>query len=357
MSLRSPRVNVVANGSPVPGIIDVDVISNNHFAADRFSATIALGAAAWSSASFWSSQADIQLDIQISLDGISFTSMVQGAVDVVAIDFVGGTMRWDGRDLTATLIEARTQETFANHTSSEIAILLAQRHNLTPCVTQTTAPVGRYYQDEHDRVTLDQFSRSTTEWDLLVFLANQEGFDIFVQGTTLYFQAPTQPSAASGILNPTDLMGLKLDRALTLARDIEVTVKSWNSRQQAAFTQTARATRQPGSRQGGPPQRYVYVRPNLTSADALKFAQAKLAELTRHERVIEFEMAGELQMTPRSVVTLDDTGTEFDQSYCVDTIERHLRLRDGFTQRVRARNMSPSAATTPPSDIVASISG
>ena len=40
---------------------------------------------------------------------------------------------------------------------------------------------------------------------------------------------------------PANVTSLRLERALTLARDIVVTVKSWNSRQQAAFTQTARS--------------------------------------------------------------------------------------------------------------------
>ena len=95
---------------------------------------------------------------------------MQGAVDSVSIDPTLGLVRLDGRDLTGSLIEARTQETFANRTSSEIAALLAGRHNLTPRVSSTTTPVGRYYQSEHDSITLSQFSRATTEWDLLVYL-------------------------------------------------------------------------------------------------------------------------------------------------------------------------------------------
>ncbi len=151
-----------------------------------------------------------------------------------------GVIRAEGRDLTAALIEARTQETFANRTASEIAQLFAGRHNLAAEVTETRTPVGRYYQDEHDRITLDQFSRATTEWDLLVFLAQQEGFDVFVSGTTLYFQPPAGADVAL-TLSPDTVLDLRLERSLTLARDIEVTVKSWNSRQQSAFTQTARA--------------------------------------------------------------------------------------------------------------------
>ena len=192
---RAPRLRVIANGQVVSGAMEAEVVSNNYYAADRFSVSIALGIDPWAEASFWASEPDIMLDVQFSLDGgASFVSLVQGVVDCVSIDPTLGLVHLDGRDLTSSLIEARTQETFANRTSSEIASLLAGRHNLASHVTPTTTPVGRYYQSEHDRITLDQFSHATTEWDLLVFLARQEGFDVFVQGQALYFQPTAQPA-------------------------------------------------------------------------------------------------------------------------------------------------------------------
>jgi phage protein D len=348
---RVPRLQVLANGALLTGVMEAEVISNNHYAADRFAVSAALGADVWAAAPFWSSAPDILVDVQFSLDGgNSFTSLLQGTVDSVVVDPMTGLVHLDGRDLTAPLIETRTQETFANRTASEIASLLAQRHNLTPSVSPTSTPVGRYYQDEHDRVTLNQFSRATTEWDLLVFLACQEGFDVFVEGTMLHFQPTTQQSYDPVLIRPSDLTDLKLERSLTLARDIEVTVKSWNSHQSSAFIQKARAVGRRGSGRSGGLQNYVFVRPNLTPDDALKLAQRKLAELTRHERVIELSMAGELVVTPRSMIMLDGTGSDFDQTYYVDVIERRLHVSGGFTQHIRAKNTSPRTETTMPAE-------
>jgi phage protein D len=348
---------LVVNGQALAGVIEAEIIANNHFATDRFSATVALGADPAATTTFWASAQTIPLDVQLSVDAINFTSMIQGLVDTVMLNPATGTLRLEGRDLAAAFIETRTQEAFANRTSSEIATLLAQRHGLAAAVTPTSTPVGRYYESEHDRITLDQFSRATTEWDLLVFLARHEGFDVFVQGTTLYFQ-PTIQQSQILVLQPTDVIDLRLRRSLTLARDIEVTVKSWNSRQSSAFTQTARASVSRGAGSAsGPPQRYVYVQPNLTADQALSFAQHKLAELTAHERVMEATMPGELALTPRSQIVLSGTGTDFDQLYYIDVIERSLRVEGGFTQRIRAKNSSPRTETTTPADIVASVTG
>jgi phage protein D len=360
---RAPRLRILANGTAIEGAVEAEVLSNNHYAADRFTAVVALGIDLWATAAYWASQTDILLDVQCSLDGgTTYTSLIQGLIDNVSIDVLTGTLRIQGRDMTASMIDNRTQETFANRTSSEIATIFAQRHNLTPVVTATTTPVGRYYQGEHDRVALNQFSRSMTEWDLLTFLAGQEGFDAFVSGTSLYFQPTSSSLVVPYVVTPDLLQDLRLDRSLTLARDIIVTVKSWNSRQQNAFTQTVRSSGRAGAGaavtgQAGPPQHYVFVRPNLTMNDALQLAQQKAVELTQHERVWEATMPGDLTLDPRSMIQLIGTATDFDQTYFIDMIDRHLSVEKGFVQRLRAKNTSPRTSSTTPADTVGSVTG
>ena len=356
---RAPGIRLLVNGQAVAGVVEAEVRANNYLAADRFSALIALGADLTATPAFWSAAQGISIDLQFSLDGTAFQSVLQGLVDTVALEPAVALVRIEGRDFTAGLIDTRTQESFSNRTSSEIATLLAERHGLVPAVTPTTTPVGRYYQDQHDRITLDQFSRATTEWDLLTFLARQEGFDVFVQGTTLYF-TPAQPQSDVRVLRPEDCVDLRLQRSLTLARDIEVTVKSWNSRQQTAFSQTARAAGRAGQSGGQsglsqPPQQYVLVRPNLTPDQALQLAQRKLAELTQLERVIEATMPGELSLTARSVLMLTGTGTDFDQTYFVDVLERSINPHAGFVQRIRAKNTSPRTEITIPADTIGAV--
>lgn len=340
--VRRPLLRVAVDGLPIPNAVSARVVSNNHYAADRFSLVVALGDAP---AAAWMSADQLMVEVGVTLGGFG-ASLVQGEVDRVELDALRRVVFLSGRDLTARLIEARTQESFSNRTASEIATLLAARRGLAADVTATTTPVGRYWQLQRDRVTLDQFSRATTEWDLLVTLAGLEGFDVWVTGATLHFRPAEQARGPAAVLRPADLTGLRLERALTLARDIEVVVKSWNSRQQQAFIRTARRRR--GGRRRGEIQRHVLVVPNLTPDDALKLAQRRLAELTRHERVVVAEMPGELTLAPRQKLRLAGTLTDFDQEYWIDEVERTLHTARGFTQTVRARNGSVgSEATTP----------
>ena len=68
-------------------------------------------------------------------------------------------------------------------------------------------------------------------------------------------------------------------------------------------------------------------------------------------------MPGELTLSPRSMLTLSGTGTAFDQSYFIDTIERVLNFETGFTQHIRAKNSSPRNQSTTPADVVLSVTG
>jgi hypothetical protein len=91
--------------------------------------------------------------------------------------------------------------------------------------------------------------------------------------------------------------------------------------------------------------------------DALKLAQQKAAELTQHERVWEATMPGDLTLDPRTMIQLVGTETDFDQTYFVDVIDRHLSMEHGFVQHLRAKNTSPRTVSTAPADIVGSVTG
>jgi phage protein D len=348
LSSRKPVLRLLVNGYMLSGVIEADVISSGNFSADRFDAKIALDNTDQCGAPFWASQVGIQIEILVGFDEVNFTSLIMGVVDTVTIDPIKGLLRISGRDLSAKLIDTHIQGTFSNQTSSEIAISIAQRHGLSPNVTRTNALVGRYYQNEHDKISLDQFSQTTTDWDLLTFLARHEGFGLSVIGNTLNFGPPVQSLAPAYLITPADCIGITLERRLSLAGNIEVVVKSWSSCQKSAFVQSVRANSQSGgmASQYGTPQRYVYIYPNLTPDQALQFAQGKLSELTVHERTIEAFLPGDLLLAATGMLQLSETCTEFDQLYFIDSIERRISADSGFTQFVRAKNSS----TTSPSD-------
>jgi hypothetical protein len=263
------------------------------------------------------------------------------------------------RDLSARFIENKTQEAFINQTSSQVAETLAARRlpEGTPQITPTTTLVGRYYEADHVAGSLDQFARTTTEWDILIYLAQREGFDVFVEGTTLHFQPTTPPNTAPYIIRwqpPSpiprlNVVSLRCERSDTIAKDLQVQVRSWNSQAGRGFTKTARAagTKRPSASgssafgKGTVTQNYAIVKPNLSEDQAQQLANQMAIDLTRHERVCEVEMHGDLTLTPRHLVRLEGTSSSWDQLYLISEIRRSLSFHDGFRQSLRLTNSSP----------------
>ncbi len=320
--VRQPRLQVTLNGSELPGVIAADVHANNHLAADRFRVRLAASVAPVEALQ---EPGGVLLAISMSLGG-GWTSLLTGTADCLSLDPIHGVLDIEGRDLSSTMIEARVDGTFSNRTSSEIATTLAGRHGLQAAVQQTSTPVGRYYQSEHDRLTIGQFAKATTEWDLLAFLAGREGFNLFMDGNTLVFGPAVTDDAV--LIQKEDCISLQLEHSLALAREIVVTVRSWGTRSGTAVTQTATG----GS--GGTTWNHSITRPNLTAADAQSLASQVLADLVRHEWLATLTMPGELTMTARSAVAIAGTGTDWDRSYGVAELTRHLDVRRGFTQRL-----------------------
>ncbi len=350
-TVRRPRWRVLLNGTPLQGCENVDVHTTNAYRCDTFSASFALYADP-AAASTWSDASPISVEVQAAFlaDGASeasveWQSAFIGEVDSVHLDLVGGTVEARGRDLGHRFVDAKTKETFANQQVSEIVQTLAGRRGLTADVDSFPQLAGSYYQLEHDKMTADSFSKTTTEWDLLVYLARHAGADVWVSGQTLYFKQAVdaaiasrvpltwQPASQDVAYPVAEVNGLTLERSLTLAGDIRVTMRVWDSKGKAAQTVSYPTTKSPDA------QEYVLPpKPGMSAAAALTYVQSQYADLVKHERVLSAEMPGELTLTARSVIALSGTGTSFDASYYVDEIDRSWSEDQSFRQTLKLKN-------------------
>jgi phage protein D len=347
---RPALVAVYSNNAMLAGAASATCTVNNYYHPDTFSLEFAASAG---SPGWWDVEPPFVLDTRFSIDdGKSWTPVIIGEVDHLTFSPDTGILHMEGRDLSARMMEAKTQETFLNQTSSEVAATFAGRHGFGTNIAPTTTLVGRYYEADHVKVTLAQSSKTTTEWDMLVWLAQREQFDVYMTGTTLNFQPVTPPNANPYALvwtppNPIprfNATNLRLERSLTLAKDVQVSVTSWVSRQGRAFSKTS--VHAGTKSKGGTPQKYIFVIPNLDEATAQARANQLAIDITKRERVFDVPMPGELILTPRNMVALSGTKSSFDQTYFIDSITRSLSFDDGFKQSVRVKNSSPRTQTT-----------
>lgn len=336
-AVRSPSVRVLVNGQAVTGVIGAEIESTNWFGADCFKVSLALGTPPLTNATYWASIPDAQLEIQLSLDQEFYRSFVVGQIDHLDLNPILGAIQLEGRDYTAELVHSSLEQSFLNQTSSEAVVIIAAMHGLPANVIPTTTLIGRYYENDHNFLNLDQFSRAVTEWDFLVSLARQEAYDLFFSGTTLVFQ-PIGWDSQSISMVVDDFEKIEFKRSLLLGRDISVTIKSWASRQQACLQQTLVGESPVGSVL--PSLQYKLMQPNLSGDQIVSEATMRIAEIASHERWVEMTMPGELSIAPRDILLVSGTESGFDQPYRVDCVRRSID-ETGFRQTLQARTAVP----------------
>lgn len=355
-SARRPRGIVKINGQPV-SFLRANVESKGHFSSDTWRVSLE----AWNQPegfgmAYWSDATDVQVEIlfgfldpsdDVSAQPTNITSLIIGQVDDVEINPLDSdSLVISGRDLSAQLIDAKTTNKYPDHVSSWIATTIANQFGLTPQVTPTTEPVGQYYKDAYSAI-----ARDIPYWDLLVYLAEQEDFDLYVRGKTLYFGPPQAETDTNPIIinvNNTNnnviesnATGLRLHRSLTIAKDVIVTVLSHGVYAGKAIKSVTQRVGKGGSANA---LHYQYRRPNMTQAQAQNFANKKLVDITKFERTFDATMEGDPLLTVQNKAIIQGTQTSFDQPYYIQQISRTLDFEGGFVMSIQGKNVSTVAS-------------
>lgn len=347
-TVRNPRSIVQANGVKVGGLKswDVDEIEFSH--PSTFRCLFALNAPdneadpAW----WFSQEPDIEVEIFVGepTDPSNYgtgdlESLFVGRADEVTAHWDTGLLEVTGRDLAAKLMDLKSSKKYVNQTASQVATQLASDAGLTPVVTSTSTKVSKYYEIDHIQLQDDR-----TEWDLLTWLAREEGFAAYVKGRELHFEPKPDAGADPYLLrftpggdqgyNEGNFTSLSTTRVLTMAKDIKVIVRSWNAKRKKAFTKTATRSK----KGGGEVQEFSYVIAGLDPEQAQARADKILAEQSKHEMRLSHEGPADNLLHIANVIQVTGTGTAADQVYFPASIARSFDAESGYRWSVEAKN-------------------
>ncbi len=359
-SVRQPRGVVEINGAKVRGWKSWTVTNNTYYQADTFEVEFAASALpAGNDPSWFSGQPRMYVEIfagfpsnPLEPNKAELTSLVYGRVDDVRYNPVSATIRLTGRDLSAAFIDSRvTTENYTNQRSSDIALALAAEHGMQANVTTTTGLVGLLYQHNQTHLMTNR-----TEWDLLAFLARSSLFVCYVTGQTLYFGPDPIPTADAYAIQwslPTadrsypvsNVIDIEFSRSLTVGGGISVTARSASLKSKKAVSQsypTAPRSTSPGKATPfGPLQNYYFtMAPGFSPQQVALYAQQKYDEIVAHEMKLRATLPGDVVLTPRMVLKVTGTGTDFDQVYYPRVVTRSMSI-DEFAMEVEAQNQNP----------------
>lgn len=357
---RQPRGIVRLNGVAVPGWVSWDVSSNTYYEADTFRVSFAASALPSANGPSWfSTQTELFVEVLAGFPSnpddpsvSELQSLIYGRVDDIDFDPVSTMITVSGRDLTAVFIDAKLTGEYTNQRSSDIATGLALAHGLTPVVTATTTNVGTYYKRDQVRMQSDR-----SEWDMLAWLAREEGFVCYVVGQELHFEPDLRETVEPYAIQweaPNNTNGhpvanvqeLQFQRNLTVSKGITVTVRSPSLTSKTAVVRSypsAAKSVQAGKASpfGGVQTYYFTMAAGKTPDDVQKYATKKYTEIIAHEMKLHARLPGDNLLTTKNVIRVTGTGTAFDQTYFPNVITRTMSMNEGYTMTVDAKNHNP----------------
>ena len=374
--LRSPRGFVSINGQQVQW--DKFEVSNTRYsAAGTFKVTIPVSSLPKSlSLNTLITTAPLTVQINAGIPTQSVPSnatpsdlpmLISGNADEVLYEPDKTMVTISGRDNVSLFLDNKLnqlnnpigpqiQSIFNFSKSSDIVKMIAQHRGLMATVTETSQPIGTYLPGGSASSVFSQLSSQITEWDLMVFLAREENYDLYVVGNTLFFQ-PRQNSntyqitltipyfTTSGQIPTSNVMSIQLKRNLRLAKDLVVQVTSWNIHDKVPYTKIA-TLKHAGSTGSAPPLIYNYRFPNLSQDQCTQKAQSLLADISQHEFELNAKMPGSTLLTAHSTIAVKDTNSLYDQIYYVKNVTREMDFNGGFIMNIEAKTTPPSNTVT-----------
>lgn len=369
-----PSLRVGIKGTSTAGVtvfdlaqvVECSVTNNNFYMADTWEVSAALSGQKppYNSPLWWGEQSIIEGSVIASLQPIGKgqgVDLVKGPTDDAGIKLRDNRIILSGRDYTSWFIDTRLSDTFLdvqngkiflNMSASQIVSTLVSQYfpSIQTNITTTKTVIGQYAGAQNAIMF-----RNRSLWDVITWLAqNETGVDdngrltpfvAYLSGKTLYF-GPMQSDNGIFLINWNTLSNacdIDLERNLTLANDIRVTVQGWGpmGRYQAVASGTHAAAPSTDFPKGY--QHYVYTINGLSAQQASNRATALALSLSQHELSARVEMPANFALNPYGQVRLrnlapDRKLTVWDTDYWVNAVTWRFNLTDGAMMNLWLKN-------------------
>ena len=358
---RQPRVYISVGGAAqsagAPARLaptECSVHLSLHQNADTFYLKLPLDNDAGLDETFWADTAPIPITISATNDIAAGdpTTLLIGQTDEPQIDFAGRAVEIKGTDLTTGLVDLKTDKQWRNKSNQDVINELAGNVGLTVQFGTDTDKAGLQFDQDFNEISdLDSC------WNVIVDCAKRLGCIAFVKGKTLYVQPVDQPASnvyALTYQRPTqadfargNFVRLLCARNLRLAKDISIASSAWQHKQGKKVTSKFHSR---GRATGSDTLLYQFRGANLTKEQNDRITRNHLRETLAHERVVHVEgLPGDVTAIPPLGLSLDGTGTAFDQSYVVSDVVHRFSMGAAYLMDITAN--SPDATRGAPTQL------
>lgn len=259
----------------------------------------------------------------------SGTKLISGKLDSCECDWERQVIHIEGRSKIGELIDANTdpqKDQFKNKTAEEVVKELASRHGMQVESDGAGQKAGR----KHVKEDYDLLTGQESVWNVIRALAEREGKVVWGEDKTLHFKDPRAGGDQGAITvhyrqgfnGPPSgpFVSLRTSKNFTVSDGVSVDVNSWHTRDKKDNKGSAGGSGGGGGGGGGQGTEYKYEFPGLTQEQSENIAKKRKVEHTRHGKKVTFTGPGDTSANVRMTFVLSGTGTDFDDTYDVDSI-------------------------------------
>ncbi|WP_215767302.1 hypothetical protein [Gluconobacter cerinus] len=353
MTARQIEVQILWDGIENPDLAlrSFELDSNRYESCDTAVLTFAIKRKMARKASFWFEQDTasspwISVGIRDTKISSVWTVLFQGRPDHVRNIDEHSLVEMECRDALAALIDLRVQDSWLNHTGSDLLQDIARSATLE---TRISLPddgsdhmMGQFWQVEHKRGALLSQHRFQTAADLAFAVARDALCDLYADGKTLVCQPSYVNDDTAEIIDVRNaVFETDVSRDLQLLTGIVVHMASWDSRQRSSthiyydgktFSQDAPS---------GVTVLHSFRVPGRRLEDVRRLARGKYERISAHAMSVRISMPGIIRLRPRQFIKISLGTTE--QTLGVDQVVSRFSVNDGFIQHVVLRSRRSGA--------------
>ena len=354
MTARQIEVRILWDGIENPDLAlkNFELDSNRYESCDTAVLTFAKKRQSVRQALFWFEQGElsspwISVEIrELKISSAPWTVLFQGRVDHIRSIDEHSLVEMECRDALAALIDLRVQNSWLNHTGSDLLQDIAKSAALE---TRISLPddgsdhmMGQFWQIEHKRGALLSQHRFQTAADLAFTVARDALCDLYADGRTLVCQPFRVNAETAEIIDVRNaVFETDIARDLQLLSGIVVHMASWDSRQRSSthvyydgktFFQDAPP---------GVMALHSFRVPGRRLEDLRRLARGKYERISAHAMSARISMPGIIGLRPRQFIKISLGPTE--QTLGVDQVVSRFSVNDGFIQHVVLRNRGSGA--------------
>lgn len=324
MSLRSPLALVVINGAPIAPE-SVSVTQSRDKNSDTFHADVPMAMVGNLGAD------NITAQVYMGNDGDASTLMFDGYVDASTYAFERGVVSLSGRDKVKKMIDKKTRKDWKNKQPHEVVQELGGAAGLSVQASSVGEKLGKIYQ-----IDFKSFMHDVSDWSMVQKIADHFGMECFASVGKLFFQEMGQSQGAFTVqyVPPTPysyadgtFITLSGSNNHVVKGGATVKVSSWNHKQKQANSASA----------GSGTTLYNYSVPGISQSQAQRIANKKHKEHTSHGKTISTSMPGDTSVNATIDLVVSGTGTDFDDTYQIQTVEHSMSAGEGYRMNISAK--------------------